>query len=109
MTDTHNDAAAATVRRQQGRELALKASWGAGGVVLATYTTTGSKARQSRPNKMLRWDAVLNKTTIPVGYIFYKNMSNEIFMKKFKSKHTWQISMISKIFYEYKNNNSLDI
>jgi len=79
MTDTHNDAAAATVRRQQGRELALKASWGAGGVVLATYTTTGSKARQSRPNKMLRWDAVLNKTTIPVGYLLQKYVKRDIY------------------------------
>lgn len=79
MTDTHNDAAVATVRRQQGRELALKASWGAGGVVLATYTTTGSKARQSRPNKMLRWDAVLNKTTIPVGYLLQKYVKRDIY------------------------------
>lgn len=79
MTDTHNDAAAATVRRQQGRELALKASWGAGGVVLATYTTTGSKARQSWPNKMLRWDAVLNKTTIPVGYLLQKYVKRDIY------------------------------
>jgi len=84
MTDTHNDAAAATVRRQQGRELALKASWGAGGVVLATYTTTGSKARQSRPNKMLRWDAVLNKTTIPVGYLLQKYVKRDIYEEIYK-------------------------
>lgn len=84
MTDTHNDAAVATVRRQQGRELALKASWGAGGVVLATYTTTGSKARQSRPNKMLRWYAVLNETTIPVGYLLQKYVKRDIYEEIYK-------------------------